>query len=68
MNDQSIKISERSLLSDRFVFANIMRDMEFLNEAEYEIYLQCYRDMSKMKKISDVKGIIYIQCDPKTCS
>lgn len=27
------KISERSLLSDRYVFASIMRDMEILNEA-----------------------------------
>ena len=28
-----VKVSERSLLSDRYVFASIMRDMEILNEA-----------------------------------
>lgn len=28
-------ISERSLLSDRYVFASIMRDMDILNEAEH---------------------------------
>lgn len=34
-NNNEIKISERSLLSDRYVFASIMHDMEILNEAEY---------------------------------
>ena len=28
---QQVKISERSLLSDRYVFASIMRDMDILN-------------------------------------
>lgn len=45
-----------------------MKDMDLLNETEYEIYLQCYRDMIKMNNITDVKGIIYIQCDPTTCA
>jgi deoxyguanosine kinase len=30
-----VRISERSLLSDRFVFAAIMKDMNILDEAEY---------------------------------
>lgn len=68
LEDSAVKVSERSLLSDRYVFASIMRDMDFLNEAEHEIYLQCYKEMSKMKKIANVQGIIYIQCDPNTCS
>lgn len=67
-DEQEIKISERSLLSDRYVFASIMHDMDILNEAEYEIYLQCYRDMMQLNKIAKVEGIIYIQCDPQTCS
>ena len=67
-DNNEIKISERSLLSDRYVFASIMHDMEILSEAEYEIYLQCYRDMLHLNKIAKVEGIIYIQCDPETCS
>lgn len=59
-----IRISERSLLSDRFVFASIMHDMKILDEAEYEIYLQCYEYMLKMKEIVNLAGIIYIRCSP----
>ncbi len=62
------KISERSLLSDRYVFASIMRDMDILSELEFEAYLSCYKDLSKMQKIAKVRGVIYVQCDPKTCS
>ncbi|TXI32409.1 MAG: hypothetical protein E6Q58_04040 [Niabella sp.] len=61
-------MSERSLLSDRYVFASIMRDMDILSELEYEAYLSCYKDLSKMQKIANVRGVIYVQCDPKTCS
>lgn len=68
LENSAVKVSERSLLSDRYVFASIMRDMDFLNEAEHEIYLQCYKEMCNMKKIANVQGIIYIQCDPNTCS
>jgi deoxyadenosine/deoxycytidine kinase len=32
MADQQVKVSERSLLSDRYIFASIMRDMEILSE------------------------------------
>lgn len=62
------KVSERSLLSDRYIFANIMRDMNILSELEHEAYLSCYRDLSKMQNIAKVKGVIYVQCDAKTCS
>jgi deoxyadenosine/deoxycytidine kinase len=62
-----VRISERSLLSDRFVFASIMKDMKILDEAEYEIYLQCYEYMLKMKEIVNLSGIIYIRCSPEIC-
>ena len=32
---EGVRISERSLLSDRYVFASIMRDMKILDEAEH---------------------------------
>lgn len=65
---KNVKVSERSLLSDRYIFAKIMRDMNILSELEHEAYLSCYRDLTKMQNIADVKGVIYVQCDPKTCS
>lgn len=65
---QKVKVSERSLLSDRYIFAKIMRDMDILCELEHQAYLSCYEDLTKMQNISKVKGVIYVQCDPKTCS
>lgn len=41
-----------------------MRDMDILDEAEHEIYLQFYDYLVKMNKIVDLFGIIYIQCSP----
>jgi hypothetical protein len=35
MTGNGVRVSERSLLSDRFIFASIMRDMNYLNEAEH---------------------------------
>ena len=62
-----LRISERSLLSDKFVFASIMKDMNILDEAEYEIYLQCYEYMQQMRDIVSLSGIIYIQCAADIC-
>ena len=33
------KISERSVLADRFIFASSMRDSNFLSQDEYDLYL-----------------------------
>jgi deoxyadenosine/deoxycytidine kinase len=68
MKSSSMKVSERSLLSDRYIFASIMRDMDILSTPEHEIYLQCYNGLKKINKITKVSGVIYIQCDPKVCS
>jgi len=38
-----IKISERSILADKFVFSEIMRDLEFMDKSEYEIYRSLYQ-------------------------
>lgn len=67
LTDESIKISERSLLSDRYIFASIMKDMNILDEGEFLMYLDCYENLIKMNKIADLEGIIYIKCDPKIC-
>lgn len=68
MTGDGIRISERSLLSDRYIFASIMRDSCILSEAEHQIYLTFYDHLVKMNDIVDLYGVIYIQCPPETCS
>lgn len=68
LDSKEIKVSQRSLLSDRYIFASIMRDIDILSEAQHEIYLNCYENLIKMQKIAKVQGVLYIQCDPQTCS
>ena len=67
MTGKGIRVSERSLLSDRFIFASIMKDMAILDEAEHAIYLQFYDHLVSMSQIVDLFGVIYIQCSPETC-
>lgn len=67
MTGRGIRVSERSLLSDRFIFASIMKDMTILDEAEHAIYLQFYDHLVSMSQIVDLFGVIYIKCSPETC-
>ena len=67
MEGEGIKVSERSLLSDRYIFAAIMRDMDLLDQAEHSIYLQFYDHLVRMNSIIDISGVIYIQCPPEVC-
>lgn len=64
MVGRGIRISERSLLSDRKIFASIMRDTNILDEAEHSIYLQFYDHLVKTNGIIDLEGVIYVQCSP----
>lgn len=67
MVGKGARISERSLLSDRFIFASIMRDTAILDEAEHAIYLQFYDHLVQTHEIVDLAGIIYVQCAPEVC-
>ena len=68
IEDQKVRVSERSLLSDRYVFAAIMKEMDILNETEYLMYLNCYGNLKKMQKITNLKGVIYVKCEPEICN
>ena len=68
MTGEGIRISERSLLSDRYIFASIMKDSDILDEAEHLIYLQFYDQLVKMNGIVDLFGVIYIQSPPDICA
>jgi deoxyguanosine kinase len=61
-----IKISERSILADKYVFSEIMRDLEYMDKSEYEIYRSLYQSFEKMAPINDAK-IIYLHCSPQKC-
>ena len=32
------------------------------------MYLDCYENLIKMNKIAEIKGIIYIRCEPNICN
>jgi len=63
-NPESIILSERSLLTDRWVFAKMLYDDGFINHINYQIYLNWYDEL-----MHDIKydKIIYLQTDPE-CS
>jgi deoxyadenosine/deoxycytidine kinase len=67
MTGNGVRISERSLLSDRYIFASIMSDMDILDPAEHAIYLQFYDHLVKMNDIVDLFGMVYVQCPPEIC-
>lgn len=63
-NENAIIITERSLFTDRFVFAKMLYDsgnIEFIN---YQIYLTWF---DTFVKDFPVNFIIYVKADPETC-
>lgn len=38
-----VKISERSILADKYVFSELMKDLGYMSEAEYEVFKSLYR-------------------------
>jgi deoxyadenosine/deoxycytidine kinase len=63
-NPDAIIISERSLYTDRYVFAKMLYDSGNLEDIEYQIYLKWFDhfiDNIKFEKI------VYLKTDPVTC-
>ena len=59
-----VKITERSLMSERFVFIENLFRNELLNETETEILSRWFQFLSK--QIPRVNEIIYLQTSPET--
>ena len=57
-------ISERSLYTDKYVFAKMLYDDNKLGECEYQIYNKWFETFSE---ISELTHIIYINTSPSTC-
>ena len=60
----SIIIVERSLYTDRHVFAKMLYDNGKLEDVEYQIYLKWFDYFSNLQQIQKV---IYIKTDPEIC-
>lgn len=63
-NQNSIIITERSLFTDKYVFAKMLFDTKKINYISYQIYLKWFDEFSKDFPIN---YIIYVKTDPIIC-
>jgi deoxyadenosine/deoxycytidine kinase len=63
-NPNAIIITERSVLTDKNVFAKMLYDDEKIEEVNYKIYLNWFDEFSKDLPII---GIIYVKANPEVC-
>jgi len=57
-------ITERSLYTDKYVFAKMLYDQGKIKEVEYQIYLMWFDEFAKD---FEVDNVIYIKTDPEKC-
>ena len=63
-NPEAIIIVERSVFTDRYVFASMLHDEEKINEIEYQVYLKWFDHfISELPQMS----IIYVHTFPSVC-
>ena len=62
--DRYIIITERSLYTDKFVFAKMLYDQGKIEDVMYQIYLNWFDEFAKDFPVNDV---IYVNTDPKKC-
>jgi deoxyadenosine/deoxycytidine kinase len=58
---KTIVITERSALTSRYVFAQMLKDTGFITELEWCLYLKLFEDYAL-----PLAGIIYLNTDPQT--
>jgi deoxyadenosine/deoxycytidine kinase len=63
-NPDAIIMTERSLHTDRFVFAKMLFDSGLIEDVNYQIYLKWFDAFIEDLKIN---GFIYVKTDPKIC-
>ena len=63
-NPNSIIITERSLLTDKHVFAKMLYDEKKISHIDYQIYNKWFNDFIKDIQMS---GIIYVKTSPDKC-
>jgi deoxycitidine kinase/deoxyguanosine kinase len=60
----SIIITERSLYTDKCVFAKMLYDSKHIEDVSYQIYLKWFDEFSKDFPVDQV---IYVRAYPETC-
>ena len=63
-NPDGIIITERSVQTDRNVFAKMLYDQGQIREVDYQIYLKWFDEFSSDLPIN---GIVYVNTSPETC-
>jgi len=63
-NPDSIIVTERSLHTDRLVFAKMLFDSELIEDVNYQIYLKWFDTFIEDYPIS---GVIYVKTNPQVC-
>jgi deoxyadenosine/deoxycytidine kinase len=59
--EKTIVITERSALTSRYVFAQMLKDAGFITELEWSLYLRIFDEYAL-----PISGIIYLDTDPVT--
>uniref|UniRef100_A0A6C0I7E4 Deoxynucleoside kinase domain-containing protein n=1 Tax=viral metagenome TaxID=1070528 RepID=A0A6C0I7E4_9ZZZZ len=62
--EKYIIITERSLYTDKFVFAKMLYDQGKIEDVKYQIYLNWFDEFAKDFPVNDV---IYVNTDPTKC-
>ena len=63
-NNKYIIITERSLYTDKYVFAKMLYDQGKIEDVMYQIYLNWFDEFAKDFPVNDV---IYVNTDPTKC-
>ena len=63
-NENCILITERSIYTDKLVFAKMLYDDNDIEEVHYKIYLQWFDTLSKKLVVNK---IIYVDVEPEIC-
>ena len=63
LTKKCVVITERSVLTDRYVFAEMLRASGDINEIEWQLYMQWYNTFAVSVPMS---GIVYITTDVET--
>ena len=63
-NKNCIIITERSLFTDKFVFAQMLFDKGKIEDVNFQIYLEWFNEFAQD---FPVENVIYVKTDPNVC-
>ena len=63
-NDNYVIITERSVLTDKNVFAQMLYDAKKIHDIDYQIYTRWFNEFTQDIQIS---GIVYVHTTPEKC-